>query len=67
MLPKSEPGSDDEGGGGGGGGSDEGKIPSFCVLLHGGLKVIVFMVSETLQSLPQTKSVVLGLNLIMYS
>ena len=37
MLPKSEPGSDDEGGGGGG--SDEGKIPSFCVLLHGGLKV----------------------------
>lgn len=35
MLPKSEPGSDDEGGGGG---SDEGKIPSFCVLLHGGLK-----------------------------
>lgn len=42
MLPKSDPGSDEEGGGGGGGGSggsDEGKVPSFCVLLHGGLKV----------------------------
>lgn len=42
MLPKSDPGSDEEGGGGSAcasGGSDEGKIPSFCVLLHGGLKV----------------------------
>ncbi|XP_064079938.1 integrator complex subunit 14-like isoform X2 [Macrobrachium nipponense] len=33
MLPKTDAGSDDEGGG-----NDEGKIPSFCVLLHGGLK-----------------------------
>ncbi|KAG7165110.1 Integrator complex subunit 14-like [Homarus americanus] len=34
MLPKADPGSDDESSG-----NDEGKIPSFCVLLHGGLKV----------------------------
>ncbi|XP_042229125.1 integrator complex subunit 14-like [Homarus americanus] len=33
MLPKADPGSDDESSG-----NDEGKIPSFCVLLHGGLK-----------------------------
>lgn len=33
MLPKPDAGSDDEGGG-----NDEGKVPSFCVLLHGGLK-----------------------------
>ena len=34
-MSKSEGGSDDEGNSGTG---DEGKIPSFCVLLHGGLK-----------------------------
>ncbi|XP_042857135.1 integrator complex subunit 14-like [Penaeus japonicus] len=33
MLPKADGGSDDESSG-----NDEGKVPSFCVLLHGGLK-----------------------------
>lgn len=39
MLPKADAGSDDEGTG-----NDEGKIPSFCVLLHGGLKVLYMQI-----------------------
>lgn len=36
MLPKADGGSDDESSG-----NDEGNEPSFCVLLHGGLKVYI--------------------------